>query len=481
MVIPSRKFDSSRYIPSWKTWLGIIVVVAVITCRLLILPDGETIPILRLQQLYDTHRLEELEIFSPNKGRIIDVDTPTTITTTTKVMEPTVDGSRMNSQDQHKTIHKAFGQVKVIKEDSLNPKVFWDHPTNYIIDFFTNRPKCTPLSADQVTFTLSTQLSLDRLWIMEEQCKRWPTPLPMSIAIYYPPPPSTPLGHSDSDWVKTILKRLDDEFHCDVSRMNIILFEASTTKENNGYPVNLLRNLALEAIPTTHAVYVDSDFLISSGLHQHLVNTARDILAKDFKALVVIPDFDYISKCKDRTRQDEVQSCLRDEWSTVPGTNEEILELLDHPEKMPHVDRGFQTIRGHNKYHGTTLYRTWAQKNQSTLVSIPCLASRTYEPYVTVRVCQDLPIYPEQFRGWGHNKVVWIKIVLKKLGYRLWQLPQGFVLHIPHVVSSSRQSDAQKTHPEMEEYFHWLQRILEHSESIPNCYDWKKEHGERDP
>ncbi len=164
----------------------------------------------------------------------------------------------------------------------------------------------------------------------------------------------------------------------------------------------------------------------------------------------------------------------------VPKAYDDILNLLDRKDSFPHVDRGFQTIHGQNKYHGTTLYRTWA-RNQSTVIPIPCISSHTYEPYVAVRVCRDLAIFPEQFRGWGHNKVTWVKILLKKLGYRLWQLPKGFVVHIPHQVSASRKSNADGKPIEFEGYLHWLKHLPVHPESLPLCYDWKKLHGERDP
>lgn len=364
-------------------------------------------------------------------------------------------------------------QFIVVNEKDLDPKVFSLDQTNFTIDYFTSMPECTPISPDQVTFTLTTQLSLDRLWIMKHQCKRWPPPYTISIAIYLPPESPYRLRES-------IVKQLAQEFHCDLSRMHITLFQAATDfSTNHQYPVNLLRNLALGAISTTHAVYIDSDFLVSEGLHDQLINTARPVLAKDTKALVVVPAFDYISQCRKKGVQEQVLACLESEWEMVPKAQEDILNLLDRDD-LPRVDRGFQTINGHNKYHGTTLYRKWA-RDQSTVIKIPCIASHTYEPYVAMRVCRDFPIFPEQFRGWGHNKVTWVKILLKKLGYRLWQLPKGFVMHLPHQKSDSRKFNENVSPPEVQQYLRWLQKLPVHPDSLPLCSQWEQENGDRDP
>jgi hypothetical protein len=108
-------------------------------------------------------------------------------------------------------------------------------------------------------------------------------------------------------------------------------------------------------------------------------------------------------------------------------------------------------------------------------VRIPCIKTPTYEPYLVVRVCQSLPLFPEQFTGWGFNKVVWIKILLKKLGYQLWQVPRGFVIHVPHELSPSRKANQDGHPPEFDAYLDWLGALPVHPDHLPRCIDWKKE------
>jgi hypothetical protein len=362
--------------------------------------------------------------------------------------------------------------VVIIKEEDLTPKVF-PNQTTFEIECFSSMSECTPLKSSDVSFTLTTQLSPDRLWIMGHQCQRWPAPLQIAIAVYLPP-------NAPSNEESRILDRLEHELQCDLTRMHITIYRASPDSPIDQYPVNTLRNLAFQSVTTTHVAYIDSDFLISDGLHEDLLSTTAEVLANDARAAIVMPAFDYMTDCKITRQQEEVLSCLRGEWDMVPKHHENIVALLAK-ETRPRVKTGFQKTRsGKNKYHGTTMYKTWLQ-NQTTAIPIPCIKTATYEPYLVVRVCRDLPQFPEVFKGWGFNKVVWIKILLKKLGYRLWQVPRGFVMHIPHELSISRKNNMDGHPPEFDAYLDWLATVPVHPNALPQCLDWKKDHGPLQP
>jgi len=367
--------------------------------------------------------------------------------------------------------HSVSSSFVVLKEDDLPPAPSFNQ-TDFEIEYFTSMPECTPLKPSDVSFTLVTQLSTDRLWIMKHQCERWPSPLPMAISIYLPP-------HAQPQMPTEIRTRLEDELACDLTRMHVTLFQASPRSTLDQYPVNTLRNLALQSIRTSHAAYIDSDFLISEGLQDDLLLATTHVVANDTKAALVMPAFDYVPDCQfqkqKQKQQQEIMACLQAEWDRIPKRHSDLVALLDRKER-PRVNRGFQSVHGKNKYHGTTMYKTWIQ-NQSSIISIPCIKTPTYEPYLAVRVCRDLPKFPEIFKGWGYNKITWIKILLKKLGYRLWQVPRGFVMHLPHEPSVSRKSNADGHPPEFDAYLDWLGRLPTHPEALPHCVDWKQEHG----
>lgn len=356
--------------------------------------------------------------------------------------------------------------IIVVEEDYVSPSFF--NQTDFEIEYFDSKPACSNLSAEGVDFTLTTQLSLDRLWIMEHHCARWPAPHQISITVYLPKNTTR-----DRDY---IIDKLENRFRCDLRRMRVAIVMGISAKDQ--YPVNTLRNIAIQAVATSHAVYVDSDFLISDGLHEDLMKAAS-MLAKDHRTAAVVPAFEYQSNCKGpKTKHEQVRSCLDAEWDSVPKTKTDLLAILDRPE-YPRVERGFEKMNGKNIHHGTTMYKTWI-KNQTEPLYIPCNKGPGYEPYMAFRVCNELPRFPQAFKGWGWNKIIWIKVLLKKLGYKLIQISDGFVVHIPHEASYSRkQTDG---HPaEFDPYLNWLTSIPAHPDRLPFCTDWKKQHGRLQP
>jgi Glycosyl-transferase for dystroglycan len=63
---------------------------------------------------------------------------------------------------------------------------------------FEDAPRCLQprLEASQIGFTLVTQTSLDRLWIMEYQCARWKGPI--SLAVFVASDDDDPLYNNDT-------------------------------------------------------------------------------------------------------------------------------------------------------------------------------------------------------------------------------------------------------------------------------------------
>ena len=96
--------------------------------------------------------------------------------------------------------------------------------------------------------------------------------------------------------------------------------------------------------------------------------------------------------------------------------------------------------------HGSTEYSTWFQqssmgivgtKNGGSVYDLPCIKSNRYEPYIMVRYCDNLPPFQPVFAGYGKNKVTWMMQLLAS-GYVLSQVSGAYLLHYPHLDSSSR-------------------------------------------
>lgn len=335
--------------------------------------------------------------------------------------------------------------------------------------FFDSAPPCNPV--EKVSFTLVTQASMDRIWIMKHHCERWPPPHPISIAIYLSQ--NSTLNEID------VAHQLHIDLDCDISRMKVLVMKGNSPMES--YPINMLRNLAMRSATTTHVVYTDSDFLISEGLYDDLMAMAP-IVAEDPLAAIVLPAFVYHTACPDKFNTDnqDALNCLASEWETgVPKTKEDLIPLWEKPRiQKPNVKSGFHGVH----FHGSTMYEEF--KNQTAPLLIPCISHWLYEPYLAVRLCEDLPEFPEVFRGYGWNKNVWIMWLTKKRNYKLWQSPRGFVFHLPHRVSPSwwsfkkpdqKTGKKRKTPPEMELYLEWFKRkVPRHPDRIPSCSDLEK-------
>jgi len=154
-------------------------------------------------------------------------------------------------------------------------------------------------------------------------------------------------------------------------------------------------------------------------------------------------------------------------------TKEDLLPLWKKDrEDVPNVKDGFHGVH----FHGSTRYEEF--KTQTDLIEIPCIENYLYEPYLAVRLCKDLPKFPESFRGYGFNKNVWIMWLTRKLPYKLWQSSRGFVFHIPHPVSESwrraKKPDpatgkVRKAPKEHDAYLKWFKTVPKHPDRIKQC------------
>lgn len=291
-----------------------------------------------------------------------------------------------------------------------------------------NAPSCSvELDVADISFTLVTQVSEDRLWMLTQHCKRWPGVI--SVAVF-----------TDKS-VKELEDQLDSEGQLyGKCRPNQVAFSVLSKKnfENMGYPVNALRNLAFRNVYTTHFMYADIDFWVSSNLHDILnLEFVRRELANDAKLALIIPAFQIRRKCSDldwTTFNPETEpepECRDENIPRMPLNMEDLTELL-----VNHQASAFDpTNRGG---HGSTSYREWFRMSDGELWDIPCILSNRYEPYVAARWCDAYPPYQEVFTGYGKNKMTQI-MQMRHEGYIFSQVGGVFVCHYPHPVAQSRE------------------------------------------
>lgn len=114
--------------------------------------------------------------------------------------------------------------------------------------------------------TLITQFTLSRLPRFERMVKEWTGPL--SITIYL----------TDFSDIELLRSYLIDEEHLSIFRkvaLTIVKPDYSISEEalrtRLRYPINKLRNLALQIAPTDYVLVVDVDFVPSPHMHQILI------------------------------------------------------------------------------------------------------------------------------------------------------------------------------------------------------------------
>ncbi len=310
-------------------------------------------------------------------------------------------------------------------------------------------PVCTPVTAvEDITVTLVTQLSHDRLWMMEHHCRRYPHR--MAVAVY------------SNDTLEEVLQELR-EMGCHVQQqdsignggearfggamigdeqppgveqqhladddplLSVAVLDAQTHGAWNDYPVNELRNVALSLVQTNYIIYIDVDFWTSQDLYETIVESPdiQEALLRDPRLSLVIPAFSLYRQCT------EWADCREKNLPKMPYSLPELFDVIKE-------EKGGKFDPYNKGGHGSTMYEKWMTQKQGSLVNINCLQSHRYEPFVMIRYCRDLPPFQSSFSGYGKNKVTWMMQAIAT-GYVLDQVGGAYLVHYPHLDSNSRQ------------------------------------------
>ena len=282
---------------------------------------------------------------------------------------------------------------------------------------FAGAPGCEGERIDSwksISFTLVTQTSENRLWMLEEFCSVWQGDL--SVAVF-----TNRTSYSIIERVKNM--------GCSIERVNVILLppEGHHMGEEalQQYPVNKLRNLALAQVKTSHFLYLDIDFWPSPDLQAVLEadQMRRQIASLGVKVAFVVPVFQLMRQCgaTDHCRPANILAMPRKRLSLVRKIKTRSV---------------FQFDPSNYGGHGSTRYVDWVNQSPTEILEIPCVKSDRYEPYVVARYCNELPPFQEVFEGYGRNKMTWI-MQLRRMGYRFFQI-SSFACHYPHQQSATR-------------------------------------------
>ncbi|KAI2492308.1 Glycosyl-transferase for dystroglycan [Fragilaria crotonensis] len=255
--------------------------------------------------------------------------------------------------------------------------------------FTTGAPECTAMTADNVSFTLVTQLSMDRLWMMQHHCERWVHAASISVAVL-----------TNQTTLQTREALID--LGCQGDVLTVQTMKATEELEAD-YPVNRLRRMALSAVRTSHVM---------------------EALASDPKLGLIIPAFQLKKQCR------RLRDCPEKNIPMMPKTRQDVIDTVSK-------NRGSVFDPYNEGGHGSTLYEQWMKQEPGDLLEIPCIQSNRYEPYMAFRYYRNLPPFQLHFSGYGKNKMAWV-MQLRREGYVFSQLGGAYVIHYPHLKSASR-------------------------------------------
>mmetsp|Transcript_32256 Transcript_32256/g.74267 ORF Transcript_32256/g.74267 Transcript_32256/m.74267 type:complete len:466 (-) Transcript_32256:397-1794(-) len=316
---------------------------------------------------------------------------------------------RKNFEQKLKQLNEN-GSGSIELNNALNPTI---NPTFTFKRKSTLAPECTPLKPEEVHYTLVTQVSTERVWMLKHHCKRWKGPI--SIAAF--------TNRSIAD----IHNEITVHDGCDTGQVHIQTVNSDGVEEGE-YPVNTLRNLALSVVQTSHVVYLDIDFWQSTNSLEILnFKYVREELADDDRLAIVIPAFQLARQCGGEDLDGE---CEQRNIQKMPQNKLELGTLVKAHEASPFDP----TNRGG---HGSTEYGHWFKQRRAQFHDLPCIRSNRYEPYMAFRYCRDFPPFQEQFTGYGKNKMSQI-MQMRRNGYIFSQLGDIFVTHYPHSNSKAR-------------------------------------------
>jgi Glycosyl-transferase for dystroglycan len=359
------------------------------------------------------------------------------------------------------------------------------------MDMLSNNSHCPANLRDtDVETTLVVQSTWNRVWILDETCARWKAPIVAVVAVN---------AEENQDVTQNLAGWKDK-----CPQLNLIVYHLDEETEGTPeqYPVNALRNTALDAVQTSHILVVDVDFVPSELLHE----TIRTVLleqstprtsngttnaAMNEKEAVVVPAFQrvLIPPC---TTERDCRRHLRMDSSFIPHKFDDLKRCYDAKDCIVFQNDvnwpGHSSTRSHE-----WLDRKWheeSNENESKRIRrITCFDSLRYEPYVVIRWCptasqaaaqkkvrqldydnasstqnnhsSDLeafvqpiaPYYDERFHGYGKNKIEHVAH-LRLMGYKFSVLPEGFIVHNPHVESAVKETwnnvKQSKLHEEMD-------------------------------
>lgn len=306
---------------------------------------------------------------------------------------------------------------------------------------------CPRERTNSLSTTLVTQTTLDRLQLLLQICERWKSPI---ITVVY-----VTRDERENMWAE-----VSDRYNNQCPHLQMIPYVAkSELQRSHAYPINTMRNIALDHVQTSHVLLIDADFIPSDGLDVAVLKAIKLVekksksststSANDNLHALVVPAYERQMKTSLCTSFEECYDVTKKDPEFMPRTIFSLKKCVNDK----------KCIVFHSDYykegHGNTQSEKWLRNmDNSKIRTIPCMADG-YEPYVVIPWCPNRqnnkhspkktgsckptsPYFDERFYGYGMNKIQQIAH-LQQRGYRFAVIPAtGFLTHHPHPESITK-------------------------------------------
>ena len=243
-----------------------------------------------------------------------------------------------------------------------------------------------PLPNNKIT--LVTQLTEDRLGLLEETAQFWRGPLTAALLVFQDNKDKTLKGISEMYKTSKYLSRY--------AVIHIITEDLNMKEDSVKYPVNYLRNFVMNATTTEYLFYVDADI---SPTFSH--NTAVKWLQGEAghlnheQSAFIAPLF--------HSKEGNLP---------LPQTKSELLNAIKESKLAAFAAASHSVVQYHTWYKSDHLYEIKYRQNM--------------EPYFITH--RQAPLINEMFEGYGQDKCAYSK-ELHHAGFSFHVLPHAFLIN----------------------------------------------------
>lgn len=342
---------------------------------------------------------------------------------------------RLLLQEEEETSAEKLVPVVEEEEQDISPPrpkpdvpCFYDEDVPRLVSVQTWKSKKT---RPRESITLMTQLSDDRLKMLENQCYSWNDPL---VAIVYIPlykksPDDTTIIPTYPNTTLDDAVRGIDAFHYFMEKTASCVLTIELVGQfldpldPEEYPINALRNRAIKLAETEVIFMLDVDFVACAGLGMEapgyrdptVYNQLVELTSQ--KKALVLPAFEITKRNQDLIMG---QNFARN--MAVAGKS-----VMREKYLSGQVDafNGQDAPWG----HGPTNTSKWIMLEAP--MTYRAFYQPKYEPFLVLNK-KVLPWCDERFVGYGGNKIAFIN-QLRGEGFTFHVHPFGYVIHVPHV------------------------------------------------